>query len=176
MANGSNGLFAAKSPKHGCFCYMVTCGGCPDGGNCPECIWLVMNGEMPSPSAGPGECGFFCRICSCRCQVVFEESHRVEIALAIKLSNKKQRKNGEGEAKKPDEKGLAVVSRALASALENNLIWENQMPNKRSGIEVMQDAKTNTALDLLSNPLYAIDLLLCRKLSKEITLTGDQDL
>jgi hypothetical protein len=103
MANGGNESFAAKLPKHGCFCYMVTCGGHLDGGNCPECIRLVMNGETPSPSAGPGERGFFCRICSCRCQVVFKESHRVEIAVAIKLSNKKQRKNGEGEAKKPKE-------------------------------------------------------------------------
>jgi hypothetical protein len=37
----------------------------------------------------------------------------------------------------------------------------------------MQVAKTNTALDLLSNLLYAIDLSLHRKLLKEITLTGD---
>jgi hypothetical protein len=61
------------------------------------------------------------------------------------LSNKKQRKNGEGEAKKPEEKGLAVVSRALVSALENNLVQENQMPNGQSGIEVKWDVKTNTA-------------------------------
>jgi hypothetical protein len=93
------------------------------------CIQLVMNGETLPPSAGLGGCGFFCGICLCRCQVVFEESHWVEISGAIKLSNKKQRKNGEGEAKKPEEKGLAVVSRALAATLENNLVWENQIPN-----------------------------------------------
>ncbi len=104
---------------------------------------------------------------------MFEESHREEISVAIKLSNKTQRKNGKGEAKKLEEKGLVVVSRALVATLENNLVQENQMANGRSGIEVMQDAKTNTALDLLSNPLYTIDLLLCRKLSKEITLIGD---
>jgi len=37
----------------------------------------------------------------------------------------------------------------------------------------MQDAKTNTALDLLQNPTYAIDLCLRRKLSKEVSLTRD---
>jgi hypothetical protein len=84
---------------------------------------------------------------------VFKESHQVEIAVAIKLLNKKQRKNREGEVKKPEENGIAVVSRALASALENNLVWENQMPNRWAGIEIMQDAKTNSALDLLSNLL-----------------------
>ncbi len=84
---------------------------------------------------------------------MFKESHQVEIAVAIKLLNKKQRKNREGEVKKPEENGIAVVSRALASALENNLVWENQMPNRWAGIEIMQDAKTNSALDLLSNLL-----------------------
>ncbi len=54
MANGGNGLFAAKLPKHGCFCYMAMCGGHPDGGNSPECIQLEMNGERSSPSARPG--------------------------------------------------------------------------------------------------------------------------
>ncbi len=55
IANSSNGLFAAKSPKHGFFCYMVMCGGRPDRGYCQECIRLVLNGETPSPSAGPGD-------------------------------------------------------------------------------------------------------------------------
>ncbi len=136
MANCGNELFAAKLPKHGCFCYMVKCGGRPEGGNCPECIRLVMNGEKPSPSAGLGECGFLFGICLCRCQVVFEESHRVEISLAIKLLNKKQRKNGEGEAKKPKEKGLTLVFRALADALKNNLVQENQMHNGWSEVEL----------------------------------------
>jgi hypothetical protein len=84
---------------------------------------------------------------------MFEESHWVEISVAIKLLNKKQRKNGEGEAKKPEEKGLVVVSRALVGTLENNLVRENQMPNRRLGIEFMHVVKTNTALDLLSNLL-----------------------
>ncbi len=75
-AAGPDGSFIAKSPKIGCFCYMVTCGGHLDGGNCPECIRLSNNGtRMPSPLAGPGECGFFCGVCMCRCQVVFEEVH-----------------------------------------------------------------------------------------------------
>jgi hypothetical protein len=132
-----------------------------------------MNREMPLPSVGPGECGFFCGICLCRCQDLFEESHRVEILVAIKLLNKKQRKNGEGEAKKLEEKSLAVVSRDLVDGLENNLVWENQMPNRRSGIEFIQDAKTNTTLDQLSNPLYATDLSLHRKVTTENTLTVD---
>ena len=66
-----------------------------------------------------------------------------------------------------------MLSRALADALENNLIRENQMLNGRSEMEIMQDAKTNCALDLISNPQYAIDLSLRRKLSKEIDLTKD---
>jgi hypothetical protein len=37
----------------------------------------------------------------------------------------------------------------------------------------MQVAKTITALDLISNPHYVMDLLLHLKLLKEITLTGD---
>ena len=171
-AAGPNGSFTAKSPKIGCFCYMITCGGRPDGGNCPECIRLSINGATPSPLAGPGECGFFCGICVCRCQVVFEEVHRLEIADAIKLLSNKKQKMVEGEAKKkPEEKGLAVISRALADTLENNLIRENQMKNGCSEMEIMQDAKTNCALDLFSNPQYAIDLSLRRKLSKEIDLT-----
>ena len=146
-AVGGDGLFAAKSPKHGCFCYMVTCGSRPDGGNCPECIRLSKNGVTPSPFAGPGECGFSCGICSCRCQVVFEEAHQVEISGAIKLLSNKKQKSGEGEAKKkPEEKGLAVVSRALADALENNIVREKQMPNRRSEVEIIQDAKTNCAI------------------------------
>ncbi len=89
------------------------------------------------------------------------------------LSNRKQ-KSGEGEAtKKPEEKGLAVGSRALADALENNLVRESQMPNRRSEVEIVQDAKTNCALDLLSNPHYAINLSLRRKLGKEVDLMRD---
>jgi len=45
------------------------------------------------------------------------------------------------------------------------------MLNSRSEDDLMQDAKTNTLLDLLQNPTYAIDLCLCRKLSKEVSLT-----
>ena len=173
-AVGGDGLFTAKSPKHGCFCYMVTCGGRPDGGNCPECIRLSKNGVTPLPLAGPGECGFSCGICSCRCQVVFEEAHRVEIAGAIKLMSNRKQKSGEGEAKKkPEEKGLAVVSRALADALENNIVREKQMPNRRLEVEIVQDPKTNCALDLLSNPHYAINLSLRWKLGKEVNLTRD---
>ena len=113
-AAGPNGSFTAKSPKIGCFCYMVTCGGRPDGGNCPECIRLSKNGtRTPSPLAGPGECGFFCGVCACRCQVIFEEAHRVEISDAIKLQSDKKQKRGGGEAKKkPEEKGLTVISRS----------------------------------------------------------------
>ena len=153
-AAGPNGSFTAKSPKIGCFCYMVTCGGRPDGGNCPECIRLSKNGtRTPSPLAGPGECGFFCGVCACRCQVIFEEAHRVEISDAIKLQSDKKQKRGGGEAKKkPEEKGLAVISRALADALENNLIRKNQMPNGRLEMEIMHDTKTNCALDLISTP------------------------
>jgi hypothetical protein len=127
-AVGGNGLFTAKSSKHGCFCYMVTCGGRPDGVNCPECIWLSKNGVTPLPLAGPGECGFSCRICSCRCQVVFEEAHRVEIAGAIKLLSNWKQKSREGEAKKkPEEKSLTVVSKALVDGLDSNLVRESQM-------------------------------------------------
>ena len=66
-----------------------------------------------------------------------------------------------------------MISRALADALENNLLRENQMPNGRSEMEIMQDSKTNCALDLISNPQYAIDLSRCGKLLKEIDLTKD---
>jgi hypothetical protein len=39
---------------------------------------------------------------------VFEESHQVEIAGAIKLLSNRKQTSGEGEAKKkPEEKGLA---------------------------------------------------------------------
>jgi hypothetical protein len=89
------------------------------------------------------------------------------------LSNRKQ-KSGEGEAKKkPEEKGLVVVSRALADALENNLVRESQMPNRRSEVEIVQEANSNCALDLLSNPHYTIDLSLRQKLGKEVNLTRD---
>ena len=92
---------------------------------------------------------------------MFEEAHRVEIAGAIKLLSNKKQKSGEGEAKKkPEEKDLAVVSRALADALENNLVRESQMPNRRSEVEIVQKAKTNCSLDLLSNPHFVINLSL----------------
>ena len=83
----------------------------------------------------------------------------------IDLSSKKKKRAG-GEAKEPEEKGLAVLSRVLAGLLENNLVHENQMINGRLEDYLMQDAKRNTALDLLQNPTYAIDLCLRRKLSK----------
>ena len=47
------------------------------------------------------------------------------------------------------------------------------MINGRLEDYLMQDAKTNTALDLLQNLTYAIDLSLRRKLSKEVSLTRD---
>ena len=47
------------------------------------------------------------------------------------------------------------------------------MHNGRSDDELMQDAKTNSALDLLQNLMYTIDQSLGQKLSKEITLTSD---
>ena len=105
---------------------------------------------------------------------MFEEAHRVEIAGAIKLLSNRKQKSGEGEAKKkPEEKGLVVVSRGLADALENNIVREKQMPNRRSEVDIVQDAKTNCALDLLSNPHYGMDLSLQRKLGKEVNLTRD---
>jgi hypothetical protein len=66
-----------------------------------------------------------------------------------------------------------VLSRVLAGLLENNLVHENQMLNRRLEDDLMQDAKTNTALDLLQNLTYAIDLSLRPKLSKEVILTRD---
>jgi hypothetical protein len=66
-----------------------------------------------------------------------------------------------------------VVSRALENALENNLVCGNQMHNGRSDDKLMQNAKTDSMLDLLQNPMYAINLSLRRKLSKEIALTSD---
>jgi len=98
--------------------------------------------------------------------------HRHAITNAIDLSSKKKKRAG-GKGKEPDEKGLAVLSRVLAGSLENNLVRENQMLNGRSEDNLMQDAKTNTALELLQNPTYAIDLSLRRKLSKEVSLTRD---
>ncbi len=65
-----------------------------------------------------------------------------------------------------------MVSRALANVLENNLVYESQMRNGKSDDELMQDAKTNSAFDLLQNPMYAINLSLRWKLSKEIILTS----
>ena len=64
-----------------------------------------------------------------------------------------------------------VLSRVLAGLLENNLVRENQMLNSRLEDDLMQDAKTNTLLDLLQNAMYAIDLCLRWKLSKEVSLT-----
>ncbi len=92
---------------------------------------------------------------------MFDEAHWVEIAGAIKLLSNRKQTTEEGEAKKkPEEKGLVVVSRALADVLENNNVHEKQMPNRWSEVEIVQDTKTNCALDLLSNLHYAIDLSL----------------
>ncbi len=66
-----------------------------------------------------------------------------------------------------------MLSRVLAGSLENNLVRENHMLNGRSEDDLMQDAKTNTALDLLQNLTYTIDLSLRWKLSKEVCLTKD---
>ena len=63
-----------------------------------------------------------------------------------------------------------MLSRVLAGSLENNLVRENQMLNGRLEDDHMQDAKTNTALDLLQNPTYEIDLGLRQKFSKEVSL------
>jgi hypothetical protein len=172
-AKGGDGTFTAKSPKHGCYGYFLSCNGRTDGGNCPDCIRHVRNKERPARMCGPGECPFSCLICLSRCQVVFDEVHRHAITNAIDLSSKKKKRAGGKKDKEPDEKGLAVLSRVLAGSLENNLIRENQMLNGRSEDDLMQDAKTNTALELLQNPTYAIDLSLRRKLSKEVSLTRD---
>jgi len=46
IAKGGDGTFTAKSPRHGCYGYiMLLCNGRPDGGNCPECIRRVRNTE-----------------------------------------------------------------------------------------------------------------------------------
>ena len=168
-AKGGDGTFTAKKPRHGCYAYMLLCNGRHDSGNCPECVRRVCNQERPTRMCGPGKCPFSCSLCTSRCQVMFEDVHRQAITNAIDLLSKKKKKVEGGEANQPEEKGLAVVSRALANALENNLVYESQMRNGRSDDELMQDAKTNSALDLLQNPMYAIDLSLRRKLSKEIT-------
>jgi hypothetical protein len=175
-AKGGDGTFTAKKPRHGCYAYMLLCNGRHDGGNCPECIRRVCNRERPTKMRGKGECPFSCSLFLFRCQVMFKDVHRYAITNAIDLSCKKKKKVGRGEAKQPKEKGLAVVSRALANALENNLVYESQMRNGRLDEKLMlQDAKTNSALDLLQNLMYTIDLSLSlhRKLSKEITLTSD---
>ena len=174
-AKGSNGTFTAKKPRHGCYAYMLLCNGCHDGSNCPECVWRVCNRERLTRMCGKGECPFSCSLCLSRCQVLFKDVHRYAITNAIDLSSKKKKKVGRGEAKQPEEMGHEVVSRALSNALENNLVYESQMRNGRLDDKLMQDAKTNSALDLIQNPMYTIDLSLSlrRKLSKEITLTSD---
>ncbi len=134
-AKGGDGKFAAKSTRVGHYCFSLFCGGQPDGGNCPECIRRVKDSKRPSP-AGPGECGFSCRVCSCRCQVAFNEVHWYHIANAISTTAKKKRAAG-GEEKKPEEKGLAVVSRALATMLESSLVRESQTVNGRSDSELI---------------------------------------
>ena len=121
---------------------------------------------------GRPECPFLCSLCASRCQVVFEDDHRYAIANAIDLLSKKKKKVGGGEANQREEKGLAVVSRGLANGLENNLVYESQMRNGRLDDKLMQDAKTNSTLDSLQNPMHTIDLSLRRKLSKEITSTS----
>ena len=171
-AKGGDGTFTAKSPRHGCYGYNLSCNGRTDGGNCPDCIRRVRNKERPARMCGPGECPFSCSLCLSRCQVVFDEVHRHAITNAIDLSSKKKKRAG-GKAKEPNEKGLAVLSRVLAGSLENNLVRENQMLNGRSEDDLMQDAKTNSALGLLHNPTYAIDLGLRRKWSKEVSLTRE---
>ena len=130
------------------------------------------NKERPARMCKPGECPFSCSLCLSLCQVVFDEVHRHAIANAIDLLSKKKKRAG-GKAKEPDEKGLAVLSRVLAGLLENNLVRENQILNGRLEGDLIQDAMTNTALRLLQNPTYAIDLGLRRKLSKEVSLTRD---
>jgi hypothetical protein len=104
--------------------------------NCPECIRRVRNKERPTSMCGPGEFPFSCSLCLSRCQVVFDEVHRYVITNAIDLSSKKK-KRALGEAKEPEENGLAVVFRVLAGSLENNLVHENQMLNGRSEDDLM---------------------------------------
>ena len=171
-AKGGDGTFTAKSPRHSCYGYMLSCNGRPDGGNCLECIRCVRNKERPTRMCGPGECPLSCSLCLSRCQVLFNEVHRHVITNVIDLSSKKKKRAG-GEAKEPEEKGLVVLSRVLAGSLENNLVCENHMLNSRSEDDLKQDEKTNTELDLLQNPTYTIDLGLHQKLSKEVSLTRD---
>ena len=78
-----------------------------------------------------------------------------------------------GEAKKLEEKGLAVVSRAFAIALDNSLVCECQAVNGQSESELIKDAKMKCTLDMLENPAFAIDFSLRRKLNKEVPLTRD---
>jgi len=102
MAKGGDGTFTAKSPRHGCYGYFLTCNGSTDGGNCPDCIRRVRNKERLARMCGPGECPFSCLLCLSRCQVVFDEVHRHAITNAIDLSSKKKKRAG-GKAKEPDE-------------------------------------------------------------------------
>jgi hypothetical protein len=93
---------------------------------------------------------------------VFHEVHCYAITNTIDLSSKKKKRAG-GEAKEPEEKGLAVLSRVLAGSLEKNLVRENQMLNGRSEDGLMQDAKTNTALvasksDVRNQPLSSSEV------------------
>ena len=67
---------------------------------------------------------------------MFDEVHHYAITNAIDLSSKKKKRTG-GEAKEPEEKDLAVLSRVLAGSLENNLVHENQMLNGRLEDDLM---------------------------------------
>ncbi len=117
---------------------MARCGGRPDGGNFPECIQRVRNGDASLP-VGPRECGFDCLICLCRCQVAFDESKQYVIAEGINWMKWQNRKAGGDAGKKdPEEKGLMVVSRALVDALENSLLHEHQATNGWSEGELMR--------------------------------------
>ena len=95
-----------------------------------------------------------------KCELLYAEDQRQDV-------------NPQEQTPSLNYQASAVLSRVLAGSLENNLVRENQMLNGRLEDDLMQDAKTNTALDLLQNPTYAIDLCLRRKLSTEVSLTRD---
>ena len=95
-----------------------------------------------------------------KCELLYAEDQRQDV-------------NRQEQTPSLNYQASAVLSRVLAGSLENNLVRENQMLNGRLEDDLMQDAKTNTALDLLQNSTYAIDLCLRRKLSKEVSLTRD---
>ena len=143
----TDGKFKAVSFQAACFCCKTPCTGEDgDDGLTTDCeLCLAEMAQDTSLALQDTEC-------KCQCQATFMEVDRRKIALAVAKNKSRGEKEKSGADVKPPPQGTtsSLYYQRMFETIDNNTLRENQHNDGRTRAQVMQDAASRTALDMLT--------------------------